>query len=150
MKIKILNKHSIKEYEPEEENLLIRITSKLPFSEIKENKYKEIYKYGFEDLPYESSYSISKEEAISLIKNLEENKDKKEIIIHCDYGQSRSPAVGIAYSYILFGEDKYNLKEEYPDYNRYVVEMIKKEYEEISKLSEKEKNKLFEEVKGEI
>jgi predicted protein tyrosine phosphatase len=150
MKIKILNKYSIKEYEPEEENVLIRITSQLPFSKIKENKYKKIYQYGFEDLPYECNYSISKEEAINLIKNLEENKDKKEIIIHCDYGQSRSPAVGIAYSYILFGEDKYNLKEEYPDYNRYVVEMIKKEYNEILKLSEIDKNKLYKEIKGEI
>lgn len=137
MKITIKDRKTIKEYEPEEESILIRITSLNEFKKIKEEKYKKIYLYYFDDIDYESEYSITKEEGKELREILYENLEKKEIVIHCDYGKSRSPGVAVAYKELL-KEDSEEIKEKYKDYNKYVTKIIKGEEE--SEIKKEEKN----------
>lgn len=137
MKITIKNRKTIKEYIPDEESVLVRITSLDEFKKIDEKMYKEIYLYYFDDIDCESEYSITKEEGKELKEILYKNKDVNEIVIHCDYGKSRSPGVGIAFKELL-NEDSKELREKYRDYNEYVIKMIKGEEEEKNEIKKKE------------
>lgn len=145
MKITIKDRKTVKEYIPAEKAILIRITSLNEFKTIK-GEYKEIHLFYFDDISYESEYSITKEECEKLRNILNENKEIEEIVIHCDYGKSRSPGVGIAYKELL-NEDTEKLKKEYIDYNKYIVEMILNK--EIIVEKENFLNKIIKYIKGE-
>lgn len=49
------------------------------------------------------------------------NKDMAELVIHCDYGQWKSPAVAI-FAEKLKVEN--NFKQKYPGYNNYVLDKL--------------------------
>lgn len=126
MKIKIFSKHSIRNYEPEGKSFCIRISSHELYPLKFENKYEEISSFSFDDVEFENDYSITEDEAFELLefakKAITSNAD--ELIIHCDYGQRRSPAVGIAISEMFQGSDN-GLRLLYPNYNRLVLSKLK-------------------------
>jgi len=121
MKITVLNLTEAKNYIPSKSAIIIRIFDSNQIPELKGSFLAEKH-FFFSDLEdKDSPYSISQEEADSLIAFVKENSSVKEIVIHCVYAQGRSPAVG----YVL--SEYFNIpfsKEQYPDINHLVIERL--------------------------
>ena len=67
---------------------------------------------------------FAKEDAIELLKDYDSfGKDAKTIMIHCDRGKNRSPAVGIAMNEI-YGWGIKGLKEKHPAFRRYIYQTL--------------------------
>lgn len=125
MKFQIFNRFSIKDFVPSEKTALIRISSH-DLLKIKEELYSDILCLYFDDVDYESDYSITEDEIkkiISFFKNSVES-DVDVIAVHCDYGESRSPAVAIALSEMFYGTD-FGLRDKYLMHNCFVIGKIK-------------------------
>lgn len=120
-KIVVLNKFDLKKYETDSDNvLLIRITSIYPLLRLKKN-YKKELNYYFDDTT-EGDNLITNSEAKEIIDEII-NNFYEEIIVSCDYGLGRSPAIALAIAEILdlpFNTSKY------PSLNKYVYHTLKK------------------------
>lgn len=127
---KIKSKNEILHYKPEENEILVRVSSHLPYG--KENGFKKIYSFGFEDLPYESHYSISDEEAKDIVNIFLENKDK-DFVFQCDYAQGRSPAMALAFNFIVLNINNKEIRDKYPDLNYFVYDKIVEQYQKGEK-----------------
>ena len=57
------------------------------------------------DRQYDGFKLFSKEDALNVFEFLKQNKDIKNIVIHCDAGISRSPAIAAALAKIFNGDD---------------------------------------------
>jgi predicted protein tyrosine phosphatase len=125
MDIKIFDKREIKLYEPKDKSYLIRISSMelRDFSYI--NKYVDKREFYFEDLDYENDYTITDKEIAEIISFVKEAKNNncEEIIIHCDYGKSRSPAVGIFIGERFFNSD-FRIRILKPEYNKFILDKL--------------------------
>lgn len=62
---------------------------------------------------------FTKEHAIQILNFIIENKDVKKLIIHCDAGISRSPAIAAAISKILYNDDNIYFKVYKPNMHVY-------------------------------
>lgn len=129
MKITILNKFDIKTYIPEKSSVLIRISSQ-ELRKINELSFEDIIYFYFDDVKEVSEHSMTDVEAKELINFIIKNKDSEEFVVHCDYGQGRSPAVAI------FIADIFNIEHEfkiiYQDYNYYVLNKLHENYKLIN------------------
>lgn len=126
--IKIMSKKEIINYIPEENEILLRVSSSLPYG--KENGFNKIFSFGFEDLDYECSYSISNEDVDAILKIFLEYS-LENFVFQCDYAQGRFPALALAYSIIIHKNDKLNIIDNYPDMNNYVFGKILNRYNEL-------------------
>lgn len=129
MIITVLSRQEVKNYIPRDNSAIIRITSQYPFRELKGNfnyslemffdDISELVEDDFDNM----SNIITKEEAFEIIvflhKIIKENCE--ELVVHCDYGKGRSPAVAAAISNILNIEFDIN---SYPDINMLVYDTI--------------------------
>lgn len=129
--IKIMSKKEIINYIPEENEILLRVSSSLPYG--KENGFNKIFSFGFEDLDYECSYSISNKDVSSILKIFLEHS-LENFVFQCDYAQGRSPALALAYSMIIHKNDKLNIVDNYPDMNKYVFEKILNGYKDLKEI----------------
>lgn len=121
MILTILDKFSIKNYSPAREASLIRISSQA-LSKIDMSKYQEVIEFHFDDVLEETDYSIKDSEGQELIDFISRNKYTSEIVVHCDYGQGRSPAVAIFIAKML--NLPYDFTNCYPNYNSYVLKKL--------------------------
>ncbi len=123
LKITVINKFDLKKYETNSEKiLLIRITSIYPLLRLKKSYTKEL-SYFFDDTT-EGDNLISPSEAQEIVNEVL-NNNYDEIIVSCDYGLGRSPAVAYAISDIF--NIPFNVSI-YPNINKYVYHELKKAY----------------------
>jgi len=149
MKLEILDYDGARNYVPKNKTYAIRIFDALqptPIHPLKENdNWVKINEYIFDDIwptswkefekdvylnsmgwDHTRSTLFTEETAIKILRDFEKHKDNIEaVLVHCNFGKNRSPAVGIALN------EKYdwgieNLKEKYPEYRRYIYETMKK------------------------
>lgn len=121
MKIVVLNRLDLKKYKSKYSNkLLIRVTSVSPLLELSDT-YKKELTYFFDD-SYENNL-ISIEEAKEIVREIKNNYD--EIVVSCDYGKGRSPAIANAISDIFKMEFDIN---SYHDLNLLVYTKIMKAF----------------------
>lgn len=126
MKLTILNRLALRNYEPDKSSILIRISSK-PLLPLK-GSFSFIYNFYFDDC-YEGDYVMSNEEASEIINILKfAHIGYKELVISCDYAVGISPAVAIFYDE-NFNEGKLNLKEKYRSFNGYVLSKLESLWE---------------------
>ena len=122
MNIVILDKWKAKQYIPEKENsAIIRIAdSPTELSGVKGNfKYnKSFFFWDIEGTDYEATKEDI-EEVVDFLLFLKE-KGIEELLVHCKYGQGRSPAVGYLAS-LIFNES-FDL-EKYPNINKHVIKL---------------------------
>jgi predicted protein tyrosine phosphatase len=86
-----------------------------------DKKYGYCFKYYFDDIQCGQTNTITKEIATQIIEDFKSVKDLvDEVIIHCNSGTSRSPAVAKA----LADKFEYNHTGFYVDYNDYIYDMI--------------------------
>lgn len=121
MKITILDKRDAVIYKPEDKAVIIRIGDVYPLNKLK-YKYIDECKYFFSDTNEFSEYSIQKDEAIEIAKFiLKYINEVDEIVIHCVYGQGRSPAIAaVIYNFL---DDKFDFSK-YKNINKYVYNEI--------------------------
>ena len=132
MKITVFNKKNAKNHIPNGKSIIIRMGDQLPFPKLK-GDYIAKKSFYFSDVDSISDYAISKEDAKNILEFIDNNiNDIDEIIVHCEYGQGRSPAVAYAVSEYLINKNIPHENEEYlqkyPNINIYVFETIKKEF----------------------
>ncbi len=124
-KITVVNKFDLRRYEHQlERTLLIRVTSIYPLLRLRRPYTKDLA-YFFDD-SLEGDNLITPSEAKEIIDEVI-NGNYDEIIISCDYGVGRSPAIAFAISEIL--NIPFNISK-YPSFNKYVYHAIKKAYNE--------------------
>ena len=93
MKISVFDKNKVKDYEPLGLSAVIRISDSYDMPKLK-GKYSLEKRFYFSDTEEElSEYSISEEEANELASFIKDLELFNEIVVHCDYGKGRSPAV---------------------------------------------------------
>jgi len=124
MKITVLNMRDARNYIPTGKAIIIRMGDSFPFPKV-DGDYIAKMNFYFSDVDSDSDYFIEDEEAIKILSFVKENIDiVDEIVVHCQYGQGRSPAVASAISdYLNIEGIKY--KEEYPNLNIPIYEKIK-------------------------
>lgn len=126
MNIVVLAQKEAKNYIPMNNSAIIRITSVYPFRDLK-GSFDFCLELFFDDISEVDndidnlSNIITKDEAIEIIKFVDKIKNCQELVIHCDYGKGRSPAVAAAISKILGFEFNIN---SYPDINMLVYDTI--------------------------
>jgi predicted protein tyrosine phosphatase len=132
----ILNKYKATTFEinPELYNVMIRITNPgedfLPLKN--ELIYRDILEIRFYDFLHEQNGLMVFNESIAetLLEYFDEHKHCKNMIIHCDYGISRS--AGVAVGWLMFNDDRASIHKIYHDKkhmpNRLVVETFAKNY----------------------
>lgn len=127
MKITVLSKRDVKFYNPSSNAAIIRITSQYPLTTLK-GFYSNIIELFFDDISYDNNdpdnianiiSDIEAKEIINFVKNLSNNCH--EIVVHCDYGEGRSPAVAAAISR-LFNQN-FDMSK-YPKINKLVYDKI--------------------------
>lgn len=120
-KITVVSKFDLRRYETDSEKiLLIRVTSIYPVLRLKKSYTKELL-YCFDDQT-EGENLISLSEAKEIVNEVI-NNTYDEIIVSCDYGLGRSPAIAQAISEIL--NIPFNVSK-YPNLNKYVYHELKK------------------------
>jgi len=124
MKITVLNMRDAISYIPEERAIIIRMGDSFPFSKVEGEYINKINLY-FSDVDSDSDYFIEDDEAKEILSFVDNNIDEiNEIVVHCQYGQGRSPAVASAIAdYLNISEIKY--LEVYPNLNIPIYEKIK-------------------------
>ena len=123
MKVSVFNKFEVRTYEPIGLSAIIRISDSYNMPILKGN-YDLEKNFYFRDTEDElSDYSISEEEANELASFIKKLEKFNEIVVHCDYGKGRSPAVAsvICEYYILY----FN-KDNFPNINNLVVKRLRK------------------------
>lgn len=122
-KITVVNKFDLRRYETDSEKiLLIRVTSIFPLLRLKKTYSKDLT-YCFDDA-IEGDNLITPSEAQEIVQEVI-NNNYDEIIVSCDYGVGRSPAIAFALSEIL--NLPFNISR-YPSFNKYVYHEIKKAF----------------------
>jgi len=111
VKVSVFNKYDVVNYQPSGLSAIIRIADTFNFNDLKGNYDSEI-QFFFSDIEDElSDYAISK-----TLKHF------NEIVVHCEYGQGRSPAV----AYVI--SEYYGLPFDisiYPNVNKLVISKLK-------------------------
>lgn len=127
MNIVVLSQKKARNYIPLGNSAIIRITSVYPFRDLK-GSFDFCLELLFDDISEKieddinnMSNIITIEEANQIISFVEQIKNCQELVIHCDYGKGRSPAVAAAISKILGFEFNIN---SYPDINMLVYDTI--------------------------
>lgn len=127
MNIVVLAQKEAKNYIPMNNSAIIRITSVYPFRELK-GRFDFCLELFFDDISEivendidNMSNVITNEEANQIVSFVEQIKNCKELVVHCDYGKGRSPAVAAAISKMLGFEFNIN---SYPDINMLVYDTI--------------------------
>ncbi len=94
--------------------------------------YLFVVEYTFDDLGPSDSIKerdvlFNKNLAEMIINDLDKNKlGIENLLIHCNLGKNRSPAVGIALNEIFnLGHDTNLLKQKYPGSNKYIYKILK-------------------------
>jgi predicted protein tyrosine phosphatase len=125
VKITIKNKKSVKDYIPIGKAAIIRMEDNYPYSKLKYKYDKELELY-FSDIDYDCEYSIQKTDAEKIIKFLKyiKENDFDELVVQCEYGQGRSPAIAFFAAEFLEEKIEYNIKD-FPDINNYVYNFLK-------------------------
>ena len=103
MQTQVINSLISETYMPSDNTIIIRITSNEDFAKMKNRSiFQDVLELRFDDVspehPKEDSmlYGAMKEEHFQeILKFVEKNKQAEKLIVHCDAGQSRSPAVAI-------------------------------------------------------
>jgi predicted protein tyrosine phosphatase len=122
--ILIFNKKEAREFIPKNNSIIIRMGDTYPFPKLK-GKYIDILELYFSDIEYNSEYSIQEEDKKKLIEFVNKYKNSVEtIVIHCEYGQGRSPA--IAYFISNYLEVFSIKKEDFPNINNYIIKFLEK------------------------
>lgn len=119
--IRVLSKKDLKNYKLELGVEFIRATSEYPMYQLSSNK---ISNYFFDDtLDKDNENFITESEARSIIKDILDFKkgDSKILIVTCDYGKGRSPAIAKAACEIIGIEKSFS---EYKDLNIEVYNKI--------------------------
>jgi predicted protein tyrosine phosphatase len=102
MKTKVINSMLSQVLNPEDNTLIIRITSNEEFAQLNyRESFQDILELRFDDVsdthPKNDKMrygAMKKEDFWSIVEFINKNKDTaKTLIINCDAGQSRSPAV---------------------------------------------------------
>jgi len=128
MIVTVKDKFSIHTYEPHENSVLIRISDSWDLRPVKQN-YQRVIKFHFYDITDKtSSVAIKKEEAIKIAKYIKLYKNINEIVVHCDYGKGRSPAIAKVISEkfgVPFDTNKY------PGINMLVYNKVKQALSEV-------------------
>lgn len=126
MKITVLSKRNVRIYSPMSNAAIIRISSQYPLVSTKGNYIYSLelffddITYGNEDLENISNI-ISSTEAIEIINFVKIIHNCSELVVHCDYGKGRSPAVAAAIADIL--NINFN-KSLFPQLNKLVYDKI--------------------------
>ena len=128
MKISVFDKKEVIEYIPSGLSALIRVSDSFHMPKVK-GSYSSIIKFYFSDVEDElSDYAISEKEALELASFIKSLKDYNEVVVHCDYGQGRSPAIAYVISkYFGIPFDK----KSFPNINNLVISKL----EEVLNLS---------------
>jgi len=131
-KIIVFNKKDAKNYIPKDKAIIIRMGDSLPFPKLK-GSYIEEKSFYFSDVDAISDYAITNDDAKEIISFVDKYINKvNEIIVHCEYGQGRSPAVAFAISEYLKSKnisiEEQNYLDKYPNINKYIFEKIKLEF----------------------
>ena len=126
----ILNKFRIVSFrlDPSIYNVLIRVTNPSePFTPLQNEKiYREILELKFYDfISEQNGLTIFTDNHLdTILEFFEKHKKCKNMVIHCDYGVSRS--AGIAVGWLLYNDDRASIYKLYHDRkhipNRYIVE----------------------------
>lgn len=127
MKITVMNKEEAKFYEPEGTAIIVRVGDyfpcRVPLGKIV-GKYVNISEYDFPDIAYYTEYSMTDRDAISIANTIKEFSNKvEEIVVHCIYGQGRSPAIAYAFATYV-GDTSIDYVEKYDKINLYVYDKI--------------------------
>lgn len=99
-------------------HLLISISAPNDKPKLPINKNRiAILSLEFHDLdkPYKDYKLFSEEDAYKIFEFLKQNKEIRDIVVHCDAGISRSPAVAAALAKIFNGDDSEYFKEYLPN-----------------------------------
>lgn len=93
--------------------------------------YVKITRYYLDDITSEQESLQGL--ALKILQDFQSHKDNCDsLLVHCIFGKSRSPAVGIALNEIFkLGNDTRSLKEQYPQYNQYIYNMLKSVEKEL-------------------
>jgi len=127
MTIKVMNKDEAKEYLPTKKTIIIRMGDTYPFSKLK-GEYLDILELYFSDVEDKTNqYAIKKEDGEKVINFVKKNieKEVEEIIVHCQYGKGRSPAIAASLAHNMFNLPFDTTK--YPNINNLVYSTIEKE-----------------------
>lgn len=126
------------EYEPQEQTYGIRIGFSGICSEIATAEFKRLeshplyvpHAYYFDDAePWtkdEWERPITKETATKIVNDFKEGKDRcSALLVHCERGQSRSPAVAMSLNHIFnLGYSNKELAQKYPLFNLHVAQTL--------------------------
>jgi len=127
------------EYEPSRPTYGIRIASfnhrgdfrKYPLRHYR--SFKQVFEYVFDDInpnskPLRDEILFDNGLAEKIINDFDENREGCEVLlVHCMAGKNRSPSVAIALNELFdLGHNTFELKERYPEFNRYVYEEMRK------------------------
>lgn len=123
--ITILNKFNVRNYIPKEDAILIRISSQ-PLLKMDTSKYKEVHEFFFDDVEDDWVGYLATDEELKKIKEII-SKDYQELVVHCDYGQGRSAAIGVFASKQKLNKD---ISSEYPDLNNYILKKLEELWEQ--------------------
>ncbi len=104
MKVQVFNSKTSETFKPEHNSIIIRITSNAEFAPMEHRElFKDILELRFDDIsdthPKEDSmlYGAMTTDHYQQIKSfMDKNIDSFQLFVHCDAGQSRSPAVAIS------------------------------------------------------
>lgn len=117
--ITIVNKFDVKSHIPKENAILIRISSE-PLLKMDTSKYKEVHEFFFDDVEDDWVGHLATDEELKKIKEIV-LKDYQELVIHCDYGQGRSAAIGVFACKQKLNKD---ISSAYPDLNKYILKKL--------------------------
>ena len=115
MKVSVFNSKSSETSNPVANSIIIRITSNYDFATMKyRDAYQDVLELRFDDIsdshPKEDSmlYGAMTQNQYTQIKGfISKNMNAKELHVHCDAGQSRSPAIALAVlDYLLLDHEQ--------------------------------------------
>ena len=104
MKTSVINSITSETFKPNLNTLIIRVTSNKEFSRLQFNdEFQDILELRFDDIsdthPKSDSMlygAMTKDHFWEIVKFINKNKTTAEkLVVHCDAGQSRSPAIAI-------------------------------------------------------
>lgn len=104
MKVQVFNSKASETFKPEPKSIIIRITSNAEFAIMQHRDlFQDVLELRFDDIsdthPKEDSmlYGAMTTDHYQQIKSfMQKNIDSFQLSVHCDAGQSRSPAVAIS------------------------------------------------------
>lgn len=123
MKLHVLDLERAEEYDPEEGSICISINERaLSTADVPEDSFSAVLRLVFDDIDRETGAGwilFGEEHARQILDFVEEHRDAPAAMIHCTFGQSRSPAVALGIADVL-GLDAGDLERRYPAYNRHI------------------------------